>query len=73
MLFLFEKEKFLAKRIVFNHFDGKKIIASLFGQTYQPVRHGHVSEIKAVTYHQLELGMKSVPEHLFYAKIFLDL
>jgi SHS2 domain-containing protein len=73
ILFLFEKEKFLSKRIVFNHFDGKKISASLFGEMYRPTHHGHVSEIKAVTYHQLELGMRSEPEHVFYAKIFLDL
>lgn len=73
ILFLFEKHKFLSKRIVFNHFDGKKISASLFGEKYNPIKHGHVSEIKAVTYHQLELGMKSQPEHVFYAKVFLDL
>jgi len=73
ILFLFEKEKFLSKKIVFNFFDGKKINASLFGELYQPVKHGHVSEIKAVTYHQLELGMRSEPEHVFYAKVFLDL
>ena len=73
LLFLFEKHKFLSKRIVFNHFDGKKIVATLFGETYQPVKHGCVSEIKAVTYHQLELGMLSEPNHVFYAKIFLDL
>lgn len=73
ILFLFEKEKFLSKKIVFNFFDGKKIDASLFGEFYQPVKHGHVSEIKAVTYHQLELGMRSEPEHVFYSKVFLDL
>ena len=73
LLFLFEHHKFLSKRIVFNHFDGKKIVATIFGETYQPVKHGHVSEIKAVTYHQLELGMRSEPDHTFYAKVFLDL
>ncbi|NBX67944.1 MAG: archease [Proteobacteria bacterium] len=73
ILFLFEKDKFLSKKIVFDFFDGKKITASLFGEFYQPVRHGHVSEIKAVTFHQLELGMRSEPEHSFFAKVFLDL
>jgi len=72
VLFLFEKEKFLSKRIVVNHFDGKKISGSLFGELYQPVKHGHVSEIKSVSDHQLELGMRSEPDHLFYAKVFLD-
>lgn len=73
ILFLFERHQFIAKRIVFNQFDGKKITATLWGETYQPIKHGHVSEIKAVTYHQLELGDKSQPEPHFYARIFLDL
>lgn len=73
ILFLFEKEKFISKKIVFDFFDGKRIRASLFGEFYQPIKHGHVSEIKAVTFHQLELGMRSEPEHTFYAKVFLDL
>lgn len=73
ILFLFERHKFLAHRIVFNKFDGKTISATLWGETYQPVKHGHVSEIKAVTYHQLELGDKAAPEPHFYARVFLDL
>lgn len=73
VLFLFEKEKFLAHRIVFNKFDGKAITATLFGEKYEPIRHGHVSEIKAVTYHQLQLGDKPGPEPVFFARVFLDL
>ena len=73
ILYLFDKDKFISRKIVFNFFDGKKINASLFGEFHQPVKHGHVFEIKAVTYHQLELGMRSDPEHVFYAKVFLDL
>jgi SHS2 domain-containing protein len=73
ILFLFEKEKILCRRIVFSKFDGKSIAATVFGEKYDPVRHGHVSEIKAVTYHQLQLGDRAEPEPHFYARIFLDL
>ena len=73
ILFLFEKERFLSHRIVFTRFDGKSIEATLWGDRYDPIRHGHVSEIKAVTYHQLELGDRPQPEPHFFARIFLDL
>jgi SHS2 domain-containing protein len=73
VLFLFEREKFLCRRIVFDAFDGKKIQATLWGQTYDPLRHGKISEIKAVTYHQLEIGDREQPEPHFFARVFLDL
>lgn len=73
VLFLFERHKFLCRRIVFNQFDGKRILATLWGETYASIKHGHISEIKAVTYHQLELGDRAQPEPHFYARIFLDL
>src|SRR5262245_45978111 len=49
LLALFKNQKFLARRIVFNEFDGKKIKATLWGETYQPVKHGHVSDVKPVS------------------------
>ncbi len=71
ILFLFEKHKFLARRITFQSFDGKSIQATLIGDTYEPTRHGHVSEIKAVTYHQLKVGHSDTEN--FFAQVFLDL
>jgi len=73
VLYLFEQRKFLSKRIVLDQFDGKKISATLWGSDYNPIKHGHASEIKAVTYHQLELGYVEKPEPHFFARIFLDL
>jgi SHS2 domain-containing protein len=73
ILFLFEKGGFLAKRVVFTKFDGKSIQATLWGELYNPLRHGSVSEIKAVTYHQLQLGEEEKPEPHFFARVFLDL
>ena len=73
LLFLFEQHKFLCRRIVFTQFDGKRISATLHGEHYDSIRHGHVSEIKAATYHQLKLGDSSRPETHFFAQVFLDL
>lgn len=73
ILFLFEKEHFLARRIVFSNFDLKTINATVWGEHYDPLKHGSLSEIKAATYHQLEIGETEKPEHHFYARIFLDL
>jgi SHS2 domain-containing protein len=70
---LFERHKFISRRIIFNQFDTKRISSTLSGETYNSMRHGHVSEIKAITYHQFELGEKNLPEPHFYARIFLDL
>lgn len=70
ILFLFEKERFLAHRILFEKFDGSEIRAALWGEIYDPARHGHFSEVKAVTYHQLELGED---EKGFFTRVFLDL
>ena len=72
VLSLFANQKFLAKRIVFTKFDGKQLSATLYGEAYVPVRHGHASEIKAVISQQLQVGMRSEPEHTFYARIFLE-
>lgn len=73
VLFLFERHSFLVRRIVFDVFDGKKIKATLWGESYDPLRHGSLSEIKAVTYHQLKLGDVAQPEPHFFAQVFLDL
>ena len=73
VLFLFEHKKFLSKRIVFDKFDGVQIQATLWGQKYEPLKHGTISEIKAVTYHQLAVGYEETPEPHFFARVFLDL
>jgi len=73
ILFLFERHQFLVRRIVFDAFDGKQIRATLWGQTYDPIRHGSLSEVKAVTYHQLQVGDRASPEPHFFAQVFLDL
>ena len=71
ILTLFQKDKILCKRIVFNTFDGKSITATIFGEPYQPVKHGSVPEFK-VNEGQLQIGDQQNPEPQFFAKIFLS-
>jgi len=66
---LFDTEKFLAHRVVFNTFDGKKITASLFGETYHNVRHGYASDIKSIHEKIVEMGESKREENQFYAKV----
>jgi len=69
ILALFQNEKFLCKRIVFNSFDGKKISSTIFGDIYVPTKHGHVRNIKAMTTEQLILGEIEDADLHFFAKI----
>ncbi len=75
ILYLFDAERFLCGVVVITEFSLKKIKATLHGQTYIPTKHGHVSEIKAVTYHQLQIGELNKSENgpEFFARIFVDL
>ncbi len=72
VLQLFERDQFLSHRIVFNQFDGKRLQATLWGELYQPLRHGHVIQPKAVDSHQIEMGDKEIPEPHFFAKVRLS-
>lgn len=69
---LFANEKFLAHRIIFESFDGKKIKAALTGDKFDSVRHGGVTLIKRVKPEHLELSDATSPEPHFYARIFLE-
>jgi SHS2 domain-containing protein len=67
---LFKEDKFVARRIVFDKFDGKTIQATLRGEAHDPLRHGLAIELKPIAVHQLELGDSPVPEPHFYVRIF---
>jgi len=72
ILNLFEKEKILCRRIVFNQFDGKKLTATVFGQIYAPLRHGHVAGLLSISSEKLQMGDNPNPEPHFFARVFLD-
>ncbi len=69
VLELFEKDQFLAKRIVFNEFDGKKITAILFGEKYVAVRHGYRTDLKSSNEKAVEMGDSPTEPNQFYAKV----
>lgn len=69
---LFNTHRFLAKRIVFDKFDGRVIQATLFGDTYQSTRHGHIPNIRGISPNQLEIGDKNAPEPHFFAQVFIE-
>ena len=71
ILGLLEKEKLLCRRIVFSQFDGKRIGATVFGEKHNPVRHGHIPELRAITPERVEMGDGAGDEPLFFARIYL--
>lgn len=62
---------FLCKRIVFDKFDGKRIQATLRGEKYAPLRHGHVHALQDVV-HALEFGERLDPHPSFFVKILFE-
>jgi len=72
ILHLFKTQKFLAKRIVFSGFDGKKINATLTGDHYEPVRHGVAPEMQPVEPEQVKLEDALAGEPQFTARIIVD-
>jgi SHS2 domain-containing protein len=61
---------FLAARIEVESVRGHAVIARLWGECFDPTRHEAGSEVKAVTYHQLEVGQR---EGRWLARVLLDL
>lgn len=57
LLFIFETEK-----LVFSKFkvkiNGNELIANVFGEKFDAKKHGIKNEIKAITYHLLEINEK---------------
>jgi len=58
LLFLCESEGYLFRRFSFSHLDATSLRAIAWGETFDPCRHRFKSEIKAVTYHKVEVQEK---------------
>ncbi len=71
VLALFDKKGFLCRRIVFQGFDGKKIQATIHGESHNSIRHGHVTKNKTVKNDQIEVGYQERPDPHFFAKVLL--
>ena len=69
ILLLFSKDKFLCKRITFQKFDGRQIEASVFGDRYEPLRHGTIPNFQIITQERLQLGEIHDQDLQFFAKV----
>jgi len=58
LLFLSESRGYLFKNFSFSHLGQTSLQAEARGETFDPSRHKFKMEIKAVTYHQVELKEK---------------
>lgn len=72
ILKLFREKKFLARRIVFEKFDGKTITATLSGESHKPLRHGVPPEIHVLESAHLSFGDGTNPEPHFFVKAVLS-
>jgi SHS2 domain-containing protein len=62
MLFLFDTQLFLSRRIRIVSWEGSALCVRLEGEEYDPCRHALMAPIKAATYHGLEV--RETPEGL---------
>ncbi len=71
LLGLFHLEKFLARQVRVERISESAVRAEVTGERYDPARHELGPEIKAVTYHQLEVARR--PGGEWIARVILDL
>ena len=71
ILSLFEKDRFLARRIIFRKFDGKQIEATLFGEKFDSIRHGGSPNLRSLIPQNLQISDKMDPEPQFSLRIML--
>jgi len=69
---LFENNKFLTKRIYFSSFNGKTIEATLLGEIYDPIRHGHITHLDRISEKDTQMGSLQSGDSGFFAKVFLS-
>jgi SHS2 domain-containing protein len=55
LLYLYESQGFLLKGVSFSHLDERSLVAEGRGEGFDPSRHLRKMEIKAVTYHQVQV------------------
>lgn len=70
MLFLFEMEGFLAREALVTRDAIGGVLATLRGERFDPARHVANHEVKAVTYHELEVAER---DGRWRARVVLDI
>lgn len=62
VLFLFQTELWVVTDVEVTLPAPGRLVARVHGEKYDAARHGHVHEIKAVTFHDLEVRLEPRPE-----------
>lgn len=70
LLYLFASKNYLCKQVSFLSLAEKSLQAETWGEIFDPVRHEIKAEIKAITYHQLEIKENN---DLLEARLVLDI
>lgn len=56
VLYLFQTRFWVVTHVdVHLHEEGRRLVATLHGEAYDAARHGHIHEIKAMTFHELSV------------------
>ncbi len=69
LLFLFETEEFLFHGFDVCRIEGENLEAKITGENYDPNRHEILDEIKAATYHMMEVSKKNGK---WFARVIFD-
>ncbi len=70
ILYLFEIKRFFPLDFEIEEVRGKRVLARVRGEAFDPQRHPVEREVKAVTYHQLRLEKT---DGLWQARVYVDL
>ncbi len=70
ILYLFEVKEFLGKNFIIHSLDNKFLHSEVIGENFDSKKHSIHTEIKAITYHQLNLKRQ---KGQWMAKIIFDL
>jgi SHS2 domain-containing protein len=70
ILYLFEIKRFFPLDFEIEEVRGKRVLARVRGEPFDPQRHPVEREVKAVTYHQLRLEKT---DGLWQARVYVDL
>jgi len=69
LIFLFSAKSFLSKKFKIEYLDNCRLKATVLGEKFNEKKHIIDTEIKAVTYHELEIKKK---RQYWQAKVILD-
>jgi SHS2 domain-containing protein len=70
ILYLYDGQKFLSKEFHIKEFSSKKLIAQVEGEPFDAIKHRSKLDVKAVTYHQLEVRESNNDA---YVRVYLDI